>query len=136
MNTGSSKINGAKFSDTCFVRANWLCMGWPFCLAEMRLEFKTGKFLRACMLVYKTTPTFLLGKREENIVDRLQMVVPKFCKNTVNVARNNVQTCSLVVFILIRYRYHCCMLVQQGHRPLVFAPRCIGHRAAWRRRNS
>ena len=40
--TGSSKINGAKFSDTCSVRANWLCMGWPFCLAEMRREFQTG----------------------------------------------------------------------------------------------
>ena len=40
--TGSSKINGAKLSDTCSVRANWLCMGWPFCLAEMRREFQTG----------------------------------------------------------------------------------------------
>ena len=40
--TGSSKINGAKFSDACSVRANWLCMGWPFCLAEMRREFQTG----------------------------------------------------------------------------------------------
>ena len=58
-------------------------------------------FLRACMLVYKTTPTFLLGKWEENLVDHLQMVVPKFCKNTVKDPRNNVQTCSLVVFILI-----------------------------------
>ena len=28
--TGSSKINGAKFSDACSVRANWLCMGWTF----------------------------------------------------------------------------------------------------------
>ena len=37
--TGSSKINGAKFSDACSVRANRLCMGWPFCLAEMRREF-------------------------------------------------------------------------------------------------
>ena len=25
-----------------FCRANWLCMGWPFCLAEMRREFQTG----------------------------------------------------------------------------------------------
>ena len=41
-NTGSSKINGAMLSDTCSVRANWLCMGWPFCLAEMRREFQTG----------------------------------------------------------------------------------------------
>ena len=40
--TGSSKINGAKLSDACSVRANWLCMGWPFCLAEMRREFQTG----------------------------------------------------------------------------------------------
>ena len=40
--TGSSKINGAKFSDACSVRANWLCMGWPFFLAEMRREFQTG----------------------------------------------------------------------------------------------
>ena len=40
--TGSSKINGAKFSDACSVRAYWLCMGWPFCLAEMRREFLTG----------------------------------------------------------------------------------------------
>ena len=40
--TGSSKINGAKFSDACCVRANWLYMGWPFCLAEMRREFQTG----------------------------------------------------------------------------------------------
>ena len=41
-NTGSSKINGAKFSDACSVRANWLYMGWPFCLAEMRRKFQTG----------------------------------------------------------------------------------------------
>ena len=40
--TGSSEINGAKLSDACSVRANWLCMGWPFCLAEMRREFQTG----------------------------------------------------------------------------------------------
>ena len=40
--TASSKINGAKFSDTCSVRANWLCMGWPFCQAEMRRKFQTG----------------------------------------------------------------------------------------------
>ena len=40
--TGWSKINGAKFSDACSVRANWLCRGWPFCLAEMRQEFQTG----------------------------------------------------------------------------------------------
>ena len=40
--TGSSEINGAKFSDTCSVRADWLCMGWPFCLSEMRREFQTG----------------------------------------------------------------------------------------------
>ena len=40
--TGSSKINGAKFSGACSVRANWLCMGWPFCLAEMRRQFQTG----------------------------------------------------------------------------------------------
>ena len=40
--TGSSKIIGAKLSDACSVRANWLCMGWPFCLAEMRREFQTG----------------------------------------------------------------------------------------------
>ena len=39
--TGSCKINGAKFSDTCSVRANWLCMGWPFSLAEMRRKFQT-----------------------------------------------------------------------------------------------
>ena len=38
--TGSSIIIGAKFSDTSSVRANWLCMGWPFCLAEMRREFQ------------------------------------------------------------------------------------------------
>ena len=37
--TGSSKTNGAKLSDTGSVR---LCMGWPFCLAEMRREFQTG----------------------------------------------------------------------------------------------
>ena len=29
-------------SDACSVRANWLCRGWPFCLAEMRREFQTG----------------------------------------------------------------------------------------------
>ena len=29
-------------SDTCSVRADWLCMGWPCCLAEMRQEFQTG----------------------------------------------------------------------------------------------
>ena len=40
--TGSSKINGAKLSDACSVRTNWLCMGWPFCLAELRREFQTG----------------------------------------------------------------------------------------------
>ena len=40
--TGSSKINGAKLNDTCSVRANWLCMGWPYCLAETRREFQTG----------------------------------------------------------------------------------------------
>ena len=40
--TGSSKINRAKFSDACSVRTNWLYMGWPFCLAEMRREFQTG----------------------------------------------------------------------------------------------
>ena len=39
--TGWSKINGAKFSDACSVRANWLCIGWPFCLAEIRREFQT-----------------------------------------------------------------------------------------------
>ena len=39
---GSSKINGPNFSDTCSVRANWLCMGWPFCLAEMKREFQTA----------------------------------------------------------------------------------------------
>ena len=38
-NTGSSKINGA---DACSVRANWLCIGWPFCLAELKREFQTG----------------------------------------------------------------------------------------------
>ena len=27
--TGSSKKNLAKFGDTCFVRADWLCMGCP-----------------------------------------------------------------------------------------------------------
>ena len=49
---GSSKINGAKFSDTCSVRANWLCMGWPFCLAEMRREFQTeGKLF--CTTLYR-----------------------------------------------------------------------------------
>ena len=41
-NTGLSKINRAKFSDTCSVGAKWLCMGWPFYLAEMRREFQTG----------------------------------------------------------------------------------------------
>ena len=46
--TGSSKIDGAKLSDACSVRADWLCMGWPFCLAEMRREFQTGEiFLSA-----------------------------------------------------------------------------------------
>ena len=40
--TGSSKINRAKFSGPCSVRANWLWMGWPFCLAELRREFQTG----------------------------------------------------------------------------------------------
>ena len=49
--TGSSKINGAKFSDACSVGANWLCMGWPFCMAEMRREFQTGgKFF--CTTLY------------------------------------------------------------------------------------
>ena len=49
--TGSSKINGAKFSDACSVRANWLCMSWSFCLAEMRWEFQTGgKFF--CTTLY------------------------------------------------------------------------------------
>ena len=49
--TGSSKINGAKLSDACSVRANWLCMGWPFCWAEMRREFQTGgKFF--CITLY------------------------------------------------------------------------------------
>ena len=42
INTGSSKINGAKLSDACSVRATWLCMGWPFCLVEMGREFQTG----------------------------------------------------------------------------------------------
>ena len=42
LRTGTSKINVAKFSDACSVRANWLCMGWPFCLAEIRREFQTG----------------------------------------------------------------------------------------------
>ena len=40
--TGSSKINGAKLSDTCSVRANWLCMSWSFYLAVMRREIQTG----------------------------------------------------------------------------------------------
>ena len=31
--TGSSKINGAKLSDTCSVRVNWLCMGWLLSLS-------------------------------------------------------------------------------------------------------
>ena len=42
LNKGPSKINGAKLSDARYVRANWLCMGWSFCLAEMRREFQTG----------------------------------------------------------------------------------------------
>ena len=49
--TGSSKIKGAKFCDACSVKANWLCMGWPFFLAEMRREFQTGgKFF--CTTLY------------------------------------------------------------------------------------
>ena len=51
--TGSSKINGAKLSDACSVRANWLCMGWPFCLAEMRREFQTGGNFFCTTLYYK-----------------------------------------------------------------------------------
>ena len=53
--TGSSKINGAMFSDTCSVRANWLCMGWPFCLAEMRRQFQTGGNL-FCTTLYTVRP--------------------------------------------------------------------------------
>ena len=57
-------------------------------------SFHQKRFLRACMLVYKSTRTFLLEKWEENLVDHLQKVVPKFWKTTVKVARNNVQPCS------------------------------------------
>ena len=67
-NTGSSEINGAKLSDACSVRAHWLCMGWPFCLAEMRREFQTGKtFLHhavrrvAAMLPLPFVATFNVG---------------------------------------------------------------------------
>ena len=56
--TGSSKINGAKLSDACSVRANWLCMGWPFCLAEMRREFQTGGklFCTTLYTLHQTVP--------------------------------------------------------------------------------
>ena len=56
--TGSSKINGAKLSDACSVRANWLCTGWPFCLAEMRQEFQTGEifFVPRCITINSLKP--------------------------------------------------------------------------------
>ena len=41
------------------------------------------KFLQACFYehaYYKSTPTFLLGKWEENLVDPLQMVSRNFAK--------------------------------------------------------
>ena len=43
--TGSSKIKGAKLGEESSVRADWLCIGWPFCQAELRWEFQTvGNF--------------------------------------------------------------------------------------------
>ena len=41
--TGSSKINGAKFSEACSIRANWLCM---------RQEFQIGE-KKFCTMLYK-----------------------------------------------------------------------------------
>ena len=40
--TGLSKIKGAKLGKESSVRADWLCIGWPFCQAELRREFQTG----------------------------------------------------------------------------------------------
>ena len=65
--TGWSKINGVKIGDTCSVRANWLCMGWPFCLAEMRREFQTGGN-------YFCTTLYLLGLFED-LVDGVELAV-------------------------------------------------------------
>ena len=46
-------FTGAKLSDVCSVRADWLCMGWPFCMAEMRREFQTGgNFFCTTLYVY------------------------------------------------------------------------------------
>ena len=37
-------------------RANWLCIGWQFCLAEMRREFQTGGIF-FCTTLYTDTKT-------------------------------------------------------------------------------
>ena len=39
---GSSSKKGAKLGEESSVRADWLCIGWPFCQAELRREFQTG----------------------------------------------------------------------------------------------
>ena len=49
INTGLSKRNGAKFSGLSLnfpKLADWLCMGWPSCLAALGREFSNrGTFI-------------------------------------------------------------------------------------------
>ena len=48
--TGSSKLKGAKLGEGSFVRANLLCIGWPFCQQNCGGNFIQGDkfFARAC----------------------------------------------------------------------------------------
>ena len=43
LRTESSKRKEAKLSEESSVRVQWMCMGWPFCHAELRQEFQTGR---------------------------------------------------------------------------------------------
>ena len=53
------KIKEAKFGDENSVRADWLCIGWPFCQVGLRREFQRGGqffgsslyFLIVCYLI-------------------------------------------------------------------------------------
>ena len=36
-------MKGIILGEGSYIRADWLCIGWPFCQAELKREFQTGK---------------------------------------------------------------------------------------------
>ena len=70
------------------------------------------------MLVYKRNLTFGSEKWKENLVSPFLNGIPEILQIIVEVARNNGKPCSSQICIQICY--HSYMLVQQGHRPLVY----------------